>query len=65
MREEDGYAEMKIGTLIEELICIKKKYDIYYPDDNYINLACNILEKIPQQLEVNELIEKVGGLKID
>jgi hypothetical protein len=55
---------MTVGTLIEELIYMKKKYDIFYPDDNYINLACNVLEKMPQQLEVGQLLEKLKEVRL-
>ena len=50
---------MIVGSLIEELIYIKKKYDICYPDDNYINSACNVLEKMPQNIEISELLERL------
>lgn len=50
---------MKIGSLIEELISLKDNYDIRYPDDNIINIACNILENFPnQQMTVKEWIEQ-------
>ena len=48
---------MTIGTLIEELIYLKRKYDICYPDDNYINSVCNILERMPQNIEIAELLK--------
>ena len=40
---------MRIGSLVEELIQLKKNYNIAYPDDNIINLACNIIEHLPNQ----------------
>ena len=55
---------MTVGALIEELIYLKKKYDIYYPDDNYINLACNVLERMPQQLEIGQLLEKLKEVNL-
>ena len=54
---------MTVGTLIEELIYLKKKYDIYYPDDNYINSACNVLEKMPQDIEITELLKRLENNK--
>lgn len=50
---------MKIGELVEDLIQLKKDYKIFYPDDNIINLACNILENMPdQQMTVAEWLER-------
>ena len=52
---------MKIGELVEDLIRLKKSYGINYPDDNIINLACNIIEKLPdQQMTVDEWLDKNG-----
>lgn len=50
---------MTVGTLIEELIYMKTKYGICYPDDNYINFACNVLERMPQQLDIWELLNRL------
>ena len=51
---------MKIGSLIEELIQLKKSYKIRYPDDESINLACNVLERFQnQQMPVSDAIEKI------
>ena len=47
---------MTIGELVEELINIKRKYDIGYPDDNAINNACNILDKLPRTKTVYEIL---------
>ena len=47
---------MLIKELIEHLIYLKQKYEIYYPDDKDINLVCNILEEIPQDIEVKDLL---------
>lgn len=50
---------MKIGELVEDLIQLKKDYKIFYPDDNIVNLACNILENMPdQQMTVAEWLEQ-------
>lgn len=54
---------MTVGALIEELIYMKKKYDIYYPDDNYINSACNVLERMPQDIEITELLKRLENNK--
>ena len=54
---------MTVGALIDELIYLKKKYDIYYPDDNYINLACNVLERMPQDIEIIELLKSLENNK--
>ena len=54
---------MTVGALIDELIYLKKKYDIYYPDDNYINLACNALERMPQDIEIIELLKSLENNK--
>ena len=54
---------MTVRALIEELIYMKKKYEIYYPDDNYINLACNILEKMTQDIEITELLKRLESNK--
>lgn len=51
---------MTLGALVENLIWLKKDYDIRYPDDNIINLACNIIEKMPnQQMTVSEIVDKI------
>lgn len=47
---------MTIGELVEELINIKRRYDIGYPDDNAINHACNILDKLPRTKSVYEIL---------
>lgn len=49
---------MTIGELIEELICHKRKYEVYYPDDEPINKACNVLERLPYDMDVDEWIEQ-------
>jgi hypothetical protein len=46
---------MTVGELVEELITIKRKYNIGYPDDNIINDACNILDKLPRSKTVYEI----------
>lgn len=50
---------MTVGDLIENLIYTKKQYDIFYPDDGYINFACNILERMPRNIEIEELITRL------
>jgi hypothetical protein len=47
-----------IGKLIEDLIRLKKYKEIYYPEDNIINLACNVLERLPRDKDVYEWIEE-------
>lgn len=47
---------MTIGELVEELINIKRQYDIGYPDDSAINNACNILDKFPREKTVYEIL---------
>lgn len=47
---------MSVRELIDQLIYFKRKYEIYYPDDNVINLACNVLERLPQDVQVSELL---------
>lgn len=49
---------MTVGELVEGLIYLKEKYNISYPDDNYINLACNLLDKQPKDGNISELLEK-------
>lgn len=49
---------MKIGEVIESLIQLKRDKDIYYPDDTSINLACNILERLPREKDVHEWIKE-------
>ena len=49
---------MKIGEIVEDLIQLKRDKDIYYPDDNAINLACNILERLPREKDVHEWIKE-------
>lgn len=50
---------MEIGRLVEDLIQLKRDYNISYPDDNIINLACNIIEKLPdQQMTISEWLDK-------
>lgn len=47
---------MTIGALVEDLIELKRRYEISHPDDNVINDACNILDKLPAQDNVAEWI---------
>ena len=54
---------MTVSKLIEDLIYIKKKYDIYYPEDDCINSACNVLEKMPQDIEITELLKRLDDNK--
>ncbi|MDU7031162.1 MAG: hypothetical protein E6357_26245 [Clostridiales bacterium] len=49
---------MTVGELVEGLIYMKEKYDIGYPDDDYINLACNLLDKLPKDGNVGVLLAK-------
>jgi len=50
---------MKLGELVDYLNQLKNNYGIYYPDDNVINLACNIIENLPdQQITVSEWLEQ-------
>jgi hypothetical protein len=49
---------MKIGEVVESLIQLKRDMDIYYPDDTSINLACNILERLPREKDVHEWIKE-------
>ena len=46
--------EMNIGGLVEELIYLKRKYGIGYPNDNAINDACNILSRLPRNCDITE-----------
>jgi hypothetical protein len=46
-----------IGELVERLIQLKKDYDIYYPDDNIINVACNILDQLPREMIISDWIQ--------
>lgn len=48
--------EMNIGDVIEEMIYLKSKYGISFPDDNAINDACNILSRLPRKCDVAEWI---------
>lgn len=48
--------EMSIGDVIEEMICLKSKYGITFPDDNAINDACNILSRLPRKSDVTDWI---------
>lgn len=55
---------MNLGELVEHLIQLKKTYKIYYPDDNYINLACNIIESMPdKQITIDDLILEIKNKK--
>ncbi len=47
---------MSIGDVIEEMICLKSKYGITFPDDNAINDACNILSRLPRKSDVTDWI---------
>lgn len=49
---------MRIGEIVESLIQLKRDKDIYYPNDNAINLACNILERLPREKDVYEWIKE-------
>jgi|GEM_PF-6241772 hypothetical protein len=49
---------MTVGELVEGLIYMKKKYNIGYPDDSYINSACNLLDRFPKDWNVGELLAK-------
>lgn len=49
---------MTVGELVEGLIYMKKKYNIVYPDDSYINSACNLLYKLPKDENVGVLLAK-------
>lgn len=49
---------MTTGELIEKIIYIKRKYDICYPDDNAINLACNVLETFSQSSDIYDILAK-------
>jgi hypothetical protein len=55
--ERMTYMNETIGELIERLIRLKKYYEIYYPDDNTINAACNILEKLPSSEKVSDWLK--------
>jgi hypothetical protein len=47
-----------IGELVEKLIRLKKYKEIYYPEDNIINAACNVLEQLPSDKDVYEWIKE-------
>jgi len=47
---------MNIGNVIEDMIYLKNKYGISFPDDNAINDACNILARLPRNCEVADWI---------
>jgi hypothetical protein len=47
-----------IGELVEGLIRLKDDYNIYYPEDNLINLACNIIEQLPREADVQDWIQQ-------
>ena len=47
---------MNIGDVIEDMIYLKSKYGISFPDDNAINDACNILARLPRDCEVTDWI---------
>jgi len=49
---------MTIGEIVEGLIKLKKDKDIYYPDDEIINSACNILEKLPRQMSIYDWLKE-------
>lgn len=47
---------MNIGDVIEDMIYLKSKYGISFPDDNAINDACNILARLPRNCDVADWI---------
>lgn len=49
---------MNISEVVEELINIKRKYNIGYPYEEAINNACNILDRLPRHKNVDEWIEE-------
>jgi hypothetical protein len=49
---------MNIGEVIEELILIKKTYDIRYPYGEAIDNACNILKRLPRTKNVYEWVKE-------
>lgn len=55
-----------IGTIVESLIKIKDNYDLVSYEVQAINLACNILDKAFNRLDVPEsvfIIQKEGENK--
>ena len=57
MVTNERMTSMTIGEVVEELIQIKKDNNIRYPYDEAINNACNILDKLPSQMNVYEWIK--------
>jgi hypothetical protein len=49
---------MTFGKLIDDLDRLKKYKEIYYPEDNIINAACNVLEQFPVNKDVYEWIKE-------
>lgn len=58
MVTNERMTSMIIGEVVEELIQIKKDYDIRYPYDEAINNACNILDRLPREKSVYEWIQE-------
>lgn len=54
--------DLKIGEIVEDLIYLKRKYGISYPNDSAINDACNILNRLPRdKTAVDWIIENEGN----
>ena len=53
---------MTIGELVEELISIKRIYGIHFPDDEAINICCNLLDKLDRNKEVSEVLYDKHGI---
>lgn len=58
MVTNERMTSMTIGEVVEELIQIKNHNDIRYPYDEAINSACNILDRLPRQMNVYEWIKE-------
>ena len=49
-----GGAKMKIGEIVEELICVKDNYDLYNREKEAVIEACNVLEQLPRLTDATE-----------
>lgn len=46
---------LTVNKLIEELEYIKNKYDMEYPDNGFIDIACSLAALLSQNISINEL----------
>lgn len=55
---------MKIGEIVETLICLRNHHGLWQSEDEAICAACNILDKLPNMADEEKAKEWLADMEV-